>query len=450
MLKFLSLRARIVGLLALSVLSVQAVSIYFLLDERYFLNQSQQVDAALYHFMATAALLEETPEYLHEDVLRAQSDNRHRFFIEAEPTLTQNDASGWIAALDDRYLDYLDKTDYAISEPIIKVEQGDSAENTNANRTGQKILIEAQLTVGTYLSGTFWKANPSVKLQYRMLALLMLSLVIAFGISSLIVIALTNPLKRLAEAAQKFGDGKKISHVKETGPRDIRQAAYAFNKMQTQLVEALQGQQHMVAAIGHDLRTPLTSMRLYAETLPESPQREKIIAKIEEMAVMLEAILSFAKVQADGGVPNIESFSISDLIQKLCDDYRADGKDCTLRVDSDIAPGEGDAENLKRAFANIIDNGLFYGGSVSVILTTTEAQTHIVIEDNGPGVKPEMLEQLTKPFFRTDTSRNQNIGGIGMGLALARAVIERHGGTLAFENTASGLRATVTLINKSH
>ena len=435
-----SLRARIIALLAFAVLTVQVTSIYLLMDERYFLNTAQQVDDALHGFVATAALLEETPEYLHADVLRTHSDSRQLFSLQNESKLTADDESGWAVALEDIYLDYLDKTDFSISEPIIKVENHAESDE----RYATIITIEAQLSQGDYLLGQFQPLSAPLSLQYRLSALLFMSLLLAYGLTSIFMVSLTRPLKNLTQAAQDFGSGKKIRPLSETGASDIRQATRAFNEMQRQLVDALRGQQHMLAAIGHDLRTPLTSLRVRAETLPDSREREKIITKTEEMAATLEAILEFAKAQADDHSLDFHSIDLASLLQDLCQDYQTAKKQIKLDVQENIDL-MGSAANLKRALRNIIDNGLFYGTAVSLTLGLSETHAIITIDDDGPGVGADMLDKLTAPFFRIDKSRNSESGGIGMGLALAKSVIEHHQGTLQFQNIENGFRATIAL-----
>jgi signal transduction histidine kinase len=200
----------------------------------------------------------------------------------------------------------------------------------------------------------------------------------------------------------------------------------------------------MLAAIGHDLRTPLTSLRVRVETLPDGPQRDKIIKKTEEMAAMLEAILAFAKAHADDYAIDLKKIDIAALLEDLCNDYKAAAKNVTSEIAGKIEIN-ADMLNLRRALSNIIDNGLFYGTAVKLSLLTQQNNVIITIDDNGPGVDTGLLKDLVRPFFRSDTSRNNQSGGIGMGLALTKTVIERHRGTLDFRNTQSGFQVLVVL-----
>ncbi|MGB0699306.1 MAG: HAMP domain-containing sensor histidine kinase [Parvibaculales bacterium] len=443
----LSLKVQIIAVTALAMLCLQITTVALLLDERYFISQVQQVDDALYRFTTIAVTLEETPDYLHDSVIQANSDNQQILSLNAGPKLTAADDSGWAAAFEDSYFDNLERTDFSISAPIIALDQvtGTSANQSGKSWTQNVISIEAQLSQGNFLYAQFIRPPLSITLQGRLLGLLVLGLLAIAGISLVITMALTRPLEKLTQAANSFGRGQKVNLLRERGASDIRQAAAAFNQMQKQLVEALQSQQHMLAAIGHDLRTPLTSLRVRAETLPNSPQRDKIIAKMDDLAAMLEAILGFAKLHSDPSALTKQPTYLASMLTALCNDYQMAKQKCALTIMCEPPKLDVDGLHLRRAIGNIIDNGLFFGSNVSVCLDRSSSHAIIRIEDDGPGVKADKLAQLTKPFFRTEASRNSDSGGIGMGLALAQQVIGLHHGDLQFENMPGGFRVTVML-----
>ena len=443
----LSLKVQIIAVTALAMLCLQITTVALLLDERYFISQVQQVDDALYRFTTIAVTLEETPDYLHDSVIQANSDKQQILSLNAGPKLTAADDSGWAAAFEDSYFDNLERTDFSISAPIIALDQvtGTSANQSGKSWTQNVISIEAQLSQGNFLYAQFIRPPLSIALQGRLLGLLGLGLMAIAGISLVITMALTRPLEKLTQAANSFGRGQKVNLLKERGASDIRQAAAAFNQMQKQLFEALQSQQHMLAAIGHDLRTPLTSLRVRAETLPNSPQRDKIIAKMDDLAAMLEAILGFAKLHSDPSALTKQPTYLASMLTALCNDYQTAKQKCALTIMCEPPKLDMDGLHLRRAIGNIIDNGLFFGSNVSVCLDRSSSHAIIRIEDDGPGVKADKLAQLTKPFFRTETSRNSDSGGIGMGLALAQQVIELHHGDLQFENMPDGFRVTIRL-----
>lgn len=444
---YLSLRAQIIGVTGLAMLCLQVTTVVLLLDERYFTSQIQQVDDALFQFTNVAVTLEETPDYLHDSVIQANTNNQQIFSLNVSPVLTAADDSGWSAAFEETYFDSLERTSFSTSAPIISIK----SVSENLQKKSEKswaqdvILIEAQMSQGNYLYAQFAQPPVSINLQWRLLGLLFVGLLSIAGLLLLMTVALIRPLNQLTRAARAFGLGQKAILIKETGAADIRQAAAAFNLMQDKLVEALQNQKNILAAIGHDLRTPLTSLRVRAETLPDSPKRDKIIAKTEELADMLEAILGFAKLQSDPAALSKQPVRLTSLVSALCSDYQSSGKECSFKVNNEPPELFIDTLNMRRALGNIIDNGLFFGSKVTVTLDIAGSHATIAVQDNGPGVPAEKLARLTKPFFRAENSRNADSGGIGMGLALAKQVIELHHGEIHFQNLENGFHVTICL-----
>ncbi|MDA8625335.1 HAMP domain-containing histidine kinase [Alphaproteobacteria bacterium] len=443
----LSLRAQIIGVTGLAMLCLQVTTVVLLLDERYFTSQIQQVDDALFQFANVAVTLEETPDYLHDTVIQANTNNQQIFSLSVSPVLTAADDSGWSAAFEETYFDSLERTGFLTSAPIISIKRvSENLQKKSEKSWAQDVIsIEAQMSQGNYLYAQFAQPPVSINLQWRLLGLLFVGLLSIAGLLLLMTVALTRPLNQLTRAARAFGLGQKAISIKETGGADIRQAAAAFNLMQDKLVEALQNQKNTLAAIGHDLRTPLTSLRVRAETLPDSPKRDKIIAKIEELAAMLEAILRFAKLQSDPAALSKQPVRLTSLVSALCSDYQSSEKECSFKVNNEPPELFIDTLNMRRALGNIIDNGLFFGSKVTVTLDIAGSHATITVQDNGPGVPAEKLAQLTKPFFRTENSRNADSGGIGMGLALAKQIIELHHGEIHFQNLENGFHVIISL-----
>lgn len=443
----LSLRAQIIGVTGLAMLCLQVTTVVLLLDERYFTSQIQRVDDALFQFTNVAVTLEETPDYLHDSVIQANTNNQQIFSLSVSPVLTAADDSGWSAAFEETYFDSLERTSFSTSAPIISIKRvSENLQKKSEKSWAQDVIsIEAQMSQGNYLYAQFAQPPVSINLQWRLLGLLFVGLLSIAGLLLLMTVALTRPLNQLTRAARAFGLGQKAIFIKETGAADIRQAAAAFNLMQDKLVEALQNQKNTLAAIGHDLRTPLTSVRVRAETLPDSPKRDKIIAKTEELAAMLEAILRFAKLQSDPAALSKQPVRLTSLVSALCSDYQSSEKECSFKVNNEPPELFIDTLNMRRALGNIIDNGLFFGSKVTVTLDIAGSHATITVQDNGPGVPAEKLAQLTKPFFRTENSRNADSGGIGMGLALAKQIIELHHGEIHFQNMENGFHVTISL-----
>jgi len=255
--------------------------------------------------------------------------------------------------------------------------------------------------------------------------------------------SMTTPLAALSAAAERFGTDLAAAPMAETGSAEVRRAAQTFNTMQARLRDLIENRTRMLAAISHDLRTPLTLLRLRTETVPDLGERDKMLATIAEMDSMIATTLSFARDEATSA-PRRKT-DVSALVAALVDD-RADAG---LAVAFDPAPAivaEVRPDALKRAVANLIDNALTYAGAARVGIRADGAALVVTVDDDGPGIPEAELERVFQPFYRLEDSRSRETGGIGLGLAIALSIAQSHGGTLALANRAEGgLRATLTL-----
>ena len=253
---------------------------------------------------------------------------------------------------------------------------------------------------------------------------------------------LTKPVRALAAAAKTVDlDGKGAEIVVE-GPSEVRAAASAFNNMQQRLKQQAAERTRMIAALAHDLRTPLTGLRLRAESAPPAV-RERMVADIERMKAMITRVVDYA--QAEQAAHTTAPFDLSALV---ADCVRA-AVEMDQQVDRRLpamAPIIGDELGLRRAITNLIDNATRYAGSAEVCLYRGEGDWVIEVDDCGPGVPEAQLDQLTQPFRRLDESRNAHTGGVGLGLAVVRSVALRHGGSLSLINRSEGgLRARLRI-----
>jgi signal transduction histidine kinase len=227
------------------------------------------------------------------------------------------------------------------------------------------------------------------------------------------------------------------------GPSEVREAAEAFNEMQRRLRDLIAGRTQTLAAISHDLRTPITRLRLRLEFVGDAEQRAKFEADLEEMEKMIAAALALARDEA--AVEARTRIDLSVLLAGLVADARALGQDAEYRgparLDIAVAP-----ISLKRAFANLIDNAVRYGRRAHVTLNAEAGQTRVDIEDDGPGIPESEQAKVFQPFYRLERSRSRDTGGTGLGLAVARTTVLAHGGTIALRNRAGGgLTVSVTL-----
>ena len=254
---------------------------------------------------------------------------------------------------------------------------------------------------------------------------------------------LAQPVQRFADAAETFGAGLRAEPLQLTGPLEIREAAAAFNAMQERIQQLMDSRTEMLTAISHDLRAPLTRMRLRGEFVEDAEQQRKLFRDVDEMQAMVEASLAFFRL--DGQQEDMTRFELGELIHTVVDDFR----DMDQPVDStSVVPLVylGRPLALKRVLTNLIDNAVKYGNRARVALAVHEHEVIITIDDDGPGVPPNVLPKLFLPFFRIEASRNRATGGFGLGLPSARSIMRNHGGDLTLENRQPhGLRAIVML-----
>ena len=271
-----------------------------------------------------------------------------------------------------------------------------------------------------------------------------------FGASALLtavaVIFIRNqvkPIRQLAEAAEAFGRGQDVERFKPAGAREVRQAAHAFLDMRARLKRQLEQRTQLLAGVSHDLRTPLTRLRLQLALMPQSEERDAARRDLADMETALEEYLAFARGQT-GEEPGPVDLVM--LCETLADDAAREGLDVPLDYETDTLIVHGREGALKRALANLINNAAVHGQTVRLSVAGSGGRAQILVDDDGPGIAPEDRENAFRPFSRLDESRNANRTGVGLGLAIARDTIRAHGGELRLEESPlGGLRARVSL-----
>lgn len=270
------------------------------------------------------------------------------------------------------------------------------------------------------------------------LTFLSLSLLCVLGVGALFARGLTRPLRHFLVAAEAAGRGDRSARVPEAGPREMREAARAFNAMQREISQFDAERMRMLAAVGHDLRTPMTSLRIRAEMVEDEPQRDAMVRTLDEMTVMADGLVSYARTGREG--EEMQPLDLGALLDKLCEDRGAGYHG---------APGVrvmGRSVGLGRAIGNLIDNAQRYGKGATVTLARDKGDAVVRVQDDGPGIPPERLDDMFQPFTRGENSRSVTTGGVGLGLSIARTIILAQGGSITLENRAEGgLRATVRL-----
>lgn len=305
------------------------------------------------------------------------------------------------------------------------------------------IRIDAQLRDGTWIRIAqrridfhgHWPHGLLLKLVILFCAVLLLAL--------LAVTWITRPLSTLAAAALQLGQDIHRPPLPETGPREVRRAAHAFNSMQARLVRYIDSRVQLFTAISHDLKTPITRLRLRAELLDDPALREKVTQDVGEMESMVMATLAFLR---DADVQETaRPVDVNALLGSLQSDAQELGRSVTLAGEA-METYTAQPQALRRCLTNLIDNALRYGGSASVIVEDSPVQLVIRVRDRGPGIPPDQLERVMEPFYRVDDSRSRDTGSTGLGLAIAQNIAQSHGGMLILRNNpGGGLEATLKL-----
>jgi signal transduction histidine kinase len=290
-------------------------------------------------------------------------------------------------------------------------------------------------------------SGPSFSRQFLLSMGLMALIILAVSVFA--VRRVTAPLAALAAAAERLGHDLNAPPIAESGTSETRRASRAFNDMQARLRELIENRTRLLAAISHDLRTPLTLLRLRAENVDDPPERDRMLATIAEMESMIATTLQFAR--DDAASEQRRPTDIAALVQSVVDDLADAGVPATIEPPAPPAPAAPVVvacrpDAIRRAVRNLVDNAVKYGKTARVAVRATPQAIDITVDDEGPGIPESELARVFAPFYRVEGSRSRETGGVGLGLAIARAIVHADGGTLVLANRpAGGLRATLTL-----
>jgi signal transduction histidine kinase len=427
-----SIYLRVAGVLLIGLLAAQWISEQLYQEERERLL-SHLIAGPLVHRLATVAdKLDKTPAPEREELLPVLNSARIVFSLEDRPV--ESSPSGALGKLQVRLRESLG--------PRRRVAVAGGPEETDA---GVPILtrISFMLADGQVVMATHRYPGDEGVTPSRHLPLLT-GYFIAIAILALLAMRwAVQPLRRLARAADALGRDLGGPPLAETGPREVRQAAHAFNTMQSRLASYLEDRLRILAAVSHDLKTPITRLKLRAEMLPDEAQREKFLRDLDDMETLIGATLDFLRGEARKEAS--AQLDINALISTLRDDMQDLGE--TVEVSGEaLQPLIARPQALKRCLANLLENALRYGETAHVKVEDSPHELVLYIDDNGPGIPEEKLEQMFEPFRRGEDSRNRATGGVGLGLAIARNLARAHGGEVTLENRpGGGLRAMVCL-----
>ncbi len=306
---------------------------------------------------------------------------------------------------------------------------------------GQTFTVALQLMDGTWLNFSFASVKGLPFSSWSQL------LALAAGLIAVVVLGvgagrlITRPIESLATAAEELGRGARPGDVPETGLNEVRRAARAFNRMQRRIRSMIEDRTQMIAAISHDLRTPITRLRLRAEFVEDPEEQQKMLADLDQMEAIIRSTLIFAREDSDA--EPIAPLDLRALLEEIAEDHpparlTAGEGGCCLMSARPVA--------LRRCFNNLVENAVRYGNSAEIAIRDLPDAIEVTIDDTGPGIPEKRLKDVFRPFVRLEESRNRDSGGAGLGLAIARSVVLAHGGSIVLSNREEGgLRAAVRL-----
>lgn len=451
-----SLAGRLVAVLLIALVAAHAIGFALFAGERRTALATAQRQAVIGRTAATLRLLEAAPAHLEAAVLASVSaPDTHYRFAPASP-IPPEDMGRRAARLADRLARDLP----GVAEARLEVRPppwptprpdmpmhgtpGGHAVERMAHLTRPLLLrLALRLDDGRWLV-VETGAPPAPAWGLAPLAALLLSALAIAAVTVLAVRRLTRPLAHLAEAAEAFGRGDRRDRLDETaGPAEIRRTTRAFNEMQDRLARFVADRTRMMAAIGHDLRTPITALKLRAELVDDPETRERMLATLDAMTRMVEETLAFARAEATA--EPTRPIDLRALAESLAEDRRAAGEDVALSDGPPVVlPGRPTA--LRRAIDNLIGNAVRYGARARLGLEDAADAVRLHVDDDGPGIPPADRERAFEPFVRLEVSRSRETGGTGLGLAVARTLIRAHGGDVILgDGPTVGLRATIWL-----
>ncbi len=308
---------------------------------------------------------------------------------------------------------------------------------------GALFVVQVALRDGTWVTFDSYLAPHDASIPWRLALTLLVLLGTVVGLSLIAVRWATEPLTALATAAERLGQDINRPPLPETGPLEVRRAARAFNTMQTRLARFIADRARILTAMSHDLKTPITRLRLRAEMLEDEALQEKFTKDLAEMEAMVAQTLEF--MRDSSAKEAAQQVDVMALLESLQTDFQDTGS--AVKIEGSIArPFLGRPLALRRCHANLVDNAIRYGRQATIEVGETESGITLRILDQGPGIPEKELEQAFEPFYRGEASRSRATGGTGLGLGIARNIARAHGGDLVLGNRpGGGLAATLSL-----
>lgn len=444
-----------IAILVVSVLAAaQMVGLWLFVDERSLAVQAAIGSEAAGRAANVARLIEGAPRDLHDEIVSAATSPLVRFELSDEPAVThmnhdENDnvETRIRALLNDGY-------SRDIRVEVHEIEQGllplpnlspEMAEMHSEMMQGSLAAIEMEVSIaitgGRWLNVATRFEKPPIQWSLATaLSFILTSVILLLAIFWFLLTRLTRPLNELAVSAEEFGRGGGQGALEPVGPSEVRNLTVSFNNMQARLDRFVKDRTQMLAALAHDLRTPLTALKVRKEMIDDNETRQGISISLDEMQEMIEATLAYARGVGQG--EDLQHVAVPEYLTELQSDSQGD---LTLLPGPDVAvqikPGA-----MRRALRNLIENAQRYGCDPVLSWTASDDAVEIRLEDAGPGIPEDHLQDVFQPYLRLEQSRSLETGGHGLGLSIARSIVLEHGGTISLSNLpGGGLRVRVIL-----
>ncbi len=455
-----SLAGQLTLLLALA--AAQGVAVALFAWERMETLRHAHRDNAVLRTATVARLIGDTPPTLHDSVIAAASTDLARFSLTAEPVVGESGAGERAAAIAGdltaalgappervrvaplwtRYLDDDDWDDDHDHHDDDRDRDGDG-DHGPGHWEPDWVTASVALADGRWLNVAVGPPPGAPAWGAAFVAVFLLSALCIAAVAVVTGRRMAKPMRSLAAAAGRLGRGEAVEDLPEAGPAETRETVRAFNLMRARFDRYIRDRTAMLAAVSHDLRTPITSLRLHAEFVEDAETKAKIVAALDEMQRMTEDALAFNR--EDARREETRTVDLHALVDSVAADLVELGHDIAIddlgRMLAACRPAA-----LRRALRNLLENAAAYAGRATVRIERDDEEVRVVVEDEGPGIPEAELERVFEPFVRLEASRSRDTGGSGLGLAIARGIVRGHGGDIVLANrTEDGLRATVVL-----
>ena len=455
-----NLAGQLTLLLLLALATAQGIAFTLFAWERLEALRHAHRDDAVRRTATVARLLADTPPALHEAVIAAASTELARFSLTGGPVVGATYAGEHAAAIAEELSAALGVHATRVRVASLwsrKMDDDDGWDDHHDDDDDREnhhdddydhwepdwFTASVALTDGRWLNVA---VEPPPGAPAWGTAFVAVFLISALGIAVVAVVTgrrIATPMQRLAAAAGRLGRGEAVDDLPEAGPAETRETVRAFNLMRGRLDRYVRDRTAMLAAVSHDLKTPITSLRLHAEFVEDAETRAKILAALDEMQRMTEDALAF--IREDMQREETRTVDLHALLDSVAADLAELGHDIAV-ADTGRVLIACRVTALSRTLRNLLENAAIYGGGAEARIEKDDAAIRIVVEDGGPGIPEVELERVFEPFVRLEASRSRDTGGSGLGLAIARGIARGHGGDILLENRAEGgLRATVSL-----